>query len=351
MTVTPIRHRGLPVLLLLTLAFSLVSRVPPARAQAGQPPSRPASESSPGSLTWPSPPARARIQFVRTLSPAAVRGKPSFLSRAWKVFVGGGDEPRMLQPYGIAVSPDRKVFVADTFGRAIHIYDLAKPGYSSVRVDGQSLIGVAYANGLLFVTDSATGRLLCLDTKGHTRWTLGRTDGFQRPTGLVVAGDRLHVVDSLRHRIVSVSMAGAVIGTFGEPGNGPGQLNFPTNIARSADGRLFVTDTMNFRVQVFDADGRYLRAFGHLGDGSGDFDKPKGIAVDSGGHVYVVEGVNDVVQVFDDTGAFLLAFGGSGSGDGQLWLPSGITIVNDVVYVADSANRRVQVFRYLRSGP
>jgi sugar lactone lactonase YvrE len=340
---------GRPAVLSLTLAISLASCVPSARAQSSQAPSRSAIGTPTDNLIWPPPPAQARIQFVRTLTPEAVRGKPSLLSRAWKLFVGGGDEPRMLQPYGIAVSPDRKIYVADTFGHAIHVYDLAKPGYSSVRVDGQSLIGLAFADGLLFVTDSATSRLLCLDTKGRTRWTLGPKAGFQRPTGLVVAGDRLYVVDALRHRVVSVSTAGAVIGAFGEPGSGPGQLNFPTNIARSADGRLFVTDTMNFRVQVFDADGRYLRAFGRLGDGSGDFDKPKGIAVDSGGHVYVVEGVNDVVQVFDDTGVFLLAFGGSGSGGGQLWLPSGITIVNDMVYVADSANRRVQVFRYLRS--
>ena len=105
---------------------------------------------------------------------------------------------------------------------------------------------------------------------------------------------------------------------------------------------------MNFRVQVFNEDGRLLSTFGRLGDGSGDFDKPKGIAVDSAGHIYVVEGINDVVQIFDDEGKLLLAFGGSGFGEGQFWLPSGIAIANDVVYVADSANRRVQMFEYLK---
>ena len=123
---------GLPVVLSLTLGLTLASCVPPARAQALQPP----SGTPPGSLTWPPPPAQARIQFVRTLNPAAVRGKPSFLSKAWRALVGGGDEPRMLQPYGIAVSPDRKVYVVDTFGCVIYVYDLAKLGYSSVRVDG-----------------------------------------------------------------------------------------------------------------------------------------------------------------------------------------------------------------------
>ena len=147
-----------------------------------------------------------------------------------------------------------------------------------------------------------------------------------------------------------VSPDGGYLGAFGMQGNGPGQFNFPTNIARDADGTLYVTDTLNFRVQAFDAEGRFLGMFGKLGDGAGDFDKPKGVAVDSAGHIYVVEGLNDVVQIFDQSGRLLLVFGESGAAEGQFWLPTGITIVNDMVYVADSANRRVQVFQYLKAG-
>jgi DNA-binding beta-propeller fold protein YncE len=150
---------------------------------------------------------------------------------------------------------------------------------------------------------------------------------------------------------VMLGFDGTMRESFGSRGTEPGQFNFPTNIARAADGRLFVTDSMNFRVQIFDADGQYVRAFGRVGDGWGDFNKPKGVAVDSNGHIYVVEGLNDVVQIFDDTGHLLLVFGGSGTGSGQLWLPSGIAIVNDVVYVADAANRRVQMFEYVKDRP
>ena len=72
------------------------------------------------------------------------------------------------------------------------------------------------------------------------------------------------------------------------------------------------------------------------------------VAVDSDGHVYVVEGLHDTVQIFGDDGRFLLAFGESGAGDGQFWLPAGIAIHDDFIYVADAANRRVQVFKYLK---
>jgi len=300
-------------------------------------------------LVWPPPPEPARIRFVRSLDPAAVRGKPSVLSRVWRVLVGSEEPPRMSQPYGVAVGTDGRVYVADTGGGGIHVFDLRKPDHSLIPIDGTSLIGVGFADDHLFVTDSVSGRLRCLDLKGRTIWTLGPGDGLRRPTGLAASSDRLYVVDTLAHRVVIVSPAGRILGSFGERGDEPGQFNFPTNITLAANGRVYVTDTMNFRVQIFEADGRFVRAFGQLGDGSGDFDKPKGIAVDSDGHIYVVEGFHDVVQIFDAEGRLLLVVGESGSGDGQFWLPSGIAIADDVIYVADSANRRLEVFQYLKA--
>ena len=297
---------------------------------------------------WPAPPAPARIRFVRSLSPRGVRGRPSVLARLVTALVGNRVEPTMVQPYGIAVSPDRRVFVADTTGGLIHVYNIEKSAYSTLKIDARSLVGIAFVGNRMVVTDSEAGRVICLDQDGHEAWSLGRRNGFERPTGIAAAGDRLFVVDTMKHHVVVVSAGGSVLGTFGGRGSDAGQFNFPTNIARSPDGRLFVTDTMNFRVQVFDGNGRHLSSFGQLGDGTGDFDRAKGIALDSAGHVYVVEGLHDVVQIFDEGGRLLLSFGGSGAGDGQLWLPSGIAIANDVVYVADASNRRVQMFEYLK---
>jgi hypothetical protein len=43
-----------------------------------------------------------------------------------------------------------------------------------------------------------------------------------------------------------------------------------------------------------------------------------------------------------------MAFGGEGAAVGQFALPSGITIdAGDRIWIADSLNRRVQVFQYL----
>jgi len=57
----------------------------------------------------------------------------------------------------------------------------------------------------------------------------------------------------------------------------------------------------------------------------------------------------DNVQIFDQEGRLLMDFGGPGSGYGKFWLPSGIYIdANDSIYVSDSYNHRIQVFKYMK---
>ncbi|MEQ1731263.1 MAG: 6-bladed beta-propeller, partial [Vicinamibacterales bacterium] len=287
---------------------------------------------------------------VRSLTPGEVQRRPSALTRVFNAIVGGGRGiPSMSQPYGVAVGPDKRIYVADSTGGLVHVYDVEHERYSSLEVKGaKSLIGVAFAGDLLIVTDSEDGSVKALTLDGTLQWTLGRKAGFERPTGIAATPDRIYVVDTARHQVVFLDPFGVIQGWFGLRGDAHGEFNYPTNIASGADGLVYVTDSMNFRVQVFDRDGRYRSSFGRLGDSAGDFTKPKGIALDSEGHVYVVEGLNDFVQVFDAQGRLLLAFGGSGVAPGQFWLPTGIAITNDHVYVVDAANHRVQEFDYLR---
>lgn len=296
---------------------------------------------------WPSPPEVARIRYLGDLNPNDMRRPPSALSRVVRALVGARTSKPMEQPYGIAIGADQRVYVADSVGGVIHVFDNEKSGYSTIKVDAESLIGIAIVGEQIFVTDSVGGKLLCIDRKGRILWRRDGRDGFKRPTGIAASNSLLYVVDTLANNVRTVGLNGTLFESFGRRGAAPGEFNFPTNISRLSDGRLLVTDSLNFRVQILSRDGGALGTFGQLGDGPGDFDKPKGIASDSQGHVYVVEGLNDVVQVFDTEGRLLLTFGGSGNGPGEFWLPSGIAIVNDVVYVADAANHRVQMFQYL----
>ena len=109
---------------------------------------------------------------------------------------------------------------------------------------------------------------------------------------------------------------------------------------------------MNFRVQVIEPDGRFVRMAGMPGDAPGGLNKPKGVAVDAAGRVMVMEGLYDALQVFDTEGRLLLSVGSPGSEPGEFWLAAGLAYDGAAgrLFVADSYNGRVQVFKLATEG-
>ena len=60
-------------------------------------------------------------------------------------------------------------------------------------------------------------------------------------------------------RVGKISPTGAWLGSFGTPGDGPGQLNTPHSIAIDAQNHIYVADRGNRRIQVFDTEGKVVR--------------------------------------------------------------------------------------------
>ena len=141
--------------------------------------------------------------------------------------------------------------------------------------------------------------------------------------------------------ISEYSSAGALKKQFGSPGSAAGQLGIAYGMAFSG-GHLYVAE-LN-RVQEFGTSGEALAVFDEQGSGAGKSNLPRAIAANpTNGNLYVSEVGSDHVQIFSSAGAFISAFGSPGSGAGQFSNPQGIAAgAAGVVYVADSANGRVQ---------
>jgi len=78
------------------------------------------------------------------------------------------------------------------------------------------------------------------------------------------------------------SVSGELIGSWGQPGVGPGQFNLPHGVRVAADGRVLVADRENDRIQIFSPDGQFLEQWT-------DVQRPTNVAIDDAGNVYVSE--------------------------------------------------------------
>lgn len=89
----------------------------------------------------------------------------------------------------------------------------------------------------------------------------------------------------------------------------------PTDVAFDRDGSVYIADGMgtNNRIAVFNRDGNWLRGWGHTGSGPGQFNKIRGMVIDAAGTVYVADSGNRRIQVFDAQGTFKSEITGIGS--------------------------------------
>jgi len=131
---------------------------------------------------------------------------------------------------------------------------------------------------------------------------------------------------------------------WGSSGSGNGEFDGPTGIAMDSIGNVYVTDSSNHRIQKFASDGTYITQWGSFGDGEGEFDRPGGIFIDCNDQVYVADRHNHRLQKFNTDGEFIEQWGSFGDGEGEFKLPSDIVIMDAVMYVADLGNHRIQKF-------
>ena len=305
-------------------------------------------------LVWPGKPEKPRIVYIDSFyHPDHFGIKKGFITWLSEIFTGE-DERRLIRPMAITQTSNNILFVADPGVKGIHRFDLKNKRYSLVRMgEGKVLpspVGMAVdRNDNVYVVDSELAQLFKIENNKKEAVIVSLDESLTQPTSIAIDpnNNSLYITDTATHQIKQFSSDGKLKSIIGKRGTAEGEFNYPTMIWKDKAGQLYVTDSLNFRIQIFDHEGKFIQTFGKQGGGSGELSRPKGVATDNDGHVYVVDGLFNVFQLFDKTGKFLLHVGGQGQGQGEFWLPTGIFINDNVIYVADSHNRRVQVFRYL----
>ena len=119
----------------------------------------------------------------------------------------------------------------------------------------------------------------------------------------------LAVAELSSHTVTLYTKKGESIHSFrGGIGSADEQFSHPSALAIKGDV-LYVTDEGHNRVQKLSISGRcFISRFGTAGQGYGQFSNPHGIAIDPEGKVFVADSNNSRIQVFRDDDSFSHSF-------------------------------------------
>lgn len=266
------------------------------------------------------------------------------------------------RPAGVAVTPSGdRIYVAETGGdRVVRIFDgggnplgtMAPP--ASTGTDHVPVyLAVDPLTAEVYVTDRPTGSIYIYDRDGRYQREFRPTKEITGWQPLGLAFDKqgsLYVSDvgSATQQVIVFDRKGEVVRTIGADAG----FNFPNGVSLDGDGNVWVTDSNNGRLLAFDSTGKVVGRIGR-GSSSGNLGLPRGVAVSNQGRVFVVDSTGQVVSVYavlkegDRRPEFLGVFGSFGVDDGQFAYPMGAAVDDrGRVYVADTANGRVQVWSY-----
>ncbi len=175
---------------------------------------------------------------------------------------------------------------------------------------------------------------------------------IRRPAGVDIGADgRVYVVDAGNRRMSVFAPRGRYLFSFGTTGKG--RLRSPVNVAIKGS-EVWVTERRFRTIYVYDLEGKYLRTFTPEGEPKFSW-APLAISFDTSGAPRVTDvGATDRHRVifFSTEGSRTVTFGKTVQANSvidspsEFFFPSGIAVAkNGAVYVSDSNNRRIQVFK------
>jgi sugar lactone lactonase YvrE len=183
------------------------------------------------------------------------------------------------------------------------------------------------ADGTVYVADAGEAQAIRAISPAGVVTTVAR--GFSSPSGLAIdATGTVYVADTGSNSIKRVAHDGQVT-TVAAGFNGP------LGVAVDAAGRVFVADTYNDRIRMIADDGTL-----HTVASDVAFNTPGGIAVDAAGNIYVADTGNNAIHVITPTGVTSTIDAG-----GQFFVrPTGIAVATTgELFVADERGRIFEV--------
>ncbi len=292
---------------------------------------------------------------------SATSDKPNNSSAPLLLVIGsrGRLPAHFSSPRGIDIHTDGRIAVADRTGR---IQILSPQGESLVEwklpaYDNGTPTGIIFdltrpASPTLLVADTHYSRILRYSLEGellHQFGEYGETpDKMIYPTDIALdPKGNLYITEyGLHDRVMKFSPEGRRIGQWGDFGTEPGQFQRPLGIVWTPPNRIVVADMGNHRLQAFTEEGELLDIWGEVGSGLGQFTYPYDLCANPDGGIIVCEYGNNRLQALDAQGRSIGLYGGPSRDPGGFATPWGVAAgPGNLLVVADTGNHRLQLFR------
>jgi DNA-binding beta-propeller fold protein YncE len=302
----------------------------------------------------------------------------------------------------LAQAPQRPLIALDTYSLlGYHAVDVKAAFKLPADIAFASIAAVAMtADNHLLVLNRGPQPFLEFTTDGTFVRGFGDAALFNRSHGLRIANDgNLWVTDVGLHVVYKLDRDGKLLLTLGTPGEtglwdeaaGKHLFSQPNETALDSQGNLYVVQGHGAgepRVLKFNAEGKFIKQWGSRGTGAGQFFAAHSVEIDSNDRLYVADRENMRIEQFDTDGNFtgewkynamvcgvylhqdgfmymtsgfdgewakvdmtsgklLGSLGSPGTANGQFGEAHYLTLdAANNVYVADVANRRVQLYRH-----
>ncbi len=259
------------------------------------------------------------------------------------------------RPHDLVLSPDKeRLYVADLGNDVVKVLDAQTLAVIGVIGRGEldAPHDVAFdAAGNLLVADTGNDRIAIYAVDGAAATYAGELRGdLASPEGVAPGpGGRVYVTNAGRHSVVAFS-DGEVVFRAGSRGGGENEYVRPHDIHVGAGGSVYVADPGNDRIQILTPELQFMAS---LGGAPYDFDEPKYLAFDARGWLYVADEDNNRIKILDAERQLVAVIGTGESGDGpdRLDRPEGVEVWGDLVWVSDTYNDRIVLYRLVAFEP
>lgn len=261
-----------------------------------------------------------------------------------RLLVGEVDEIRLRRPVAVGGTANY-LYIVDADQRSVFKYDLSNKTIHPIGDVGARFAGepgniYVVADFSFYIVDSVGQRVFHYSEGGQLLSTFEDPANLSRPLDVYVdepSGD-VYVADGSYSHIVVFNQFGKAIRAIGKRGTGPGRFRAITSIAKSIEG-LVVIDRLELPIQVISPLGEFYYS---LGEGKHVF--PNAVAVANNGWILVSDQSDNTIRVYSNR-RLIDTVGGSGHAPARFRLITSMWVQNNLVYIADSLNRRVQIMR------